>query len=140
MKLSGDVDPSAVVCASRTEQEAWFAFEQPDRGKAALAALGEVVRLNGAGKERFASMADRWRRLAASAVGDPSTIPTVPGRWRWAGSRLRRKGGGSPAWEGFEPASMIVPEVAIRRAARKRDRDDGEPDVRLTLAALIAPR
>ena len=138
VKLSGDVDPSAVVCASRTEQEAWFAFEQPDRGKAALAALGEVVRLNGAGKERFASTADHWRRLAASAVGDPLDDPDRSGPVAVGGFAFAQEGGGSPAWEGFEPASMIVPEVAIRRAAKAR-RDDGEPDVRLTLAALIAP-
>ncbi|MGC2374131.1 MAG: isochorismate synthase, partial [Solirubrobacteraceae bacterium] len=38
--LSRDVDPSAVVCASRRPGEPWFVFEQPDRGEAALAGLG----------------------------------------------------------------------------------------------------
>ncbi len=68
-ELPGKVDPSAVVCASRREGEPWFAFEQPDRGGAALAALGEAARLNGKGEDRFQSVADRWRGLAASAVG-----------------------------------------------------------------------
>ena len=138
VRLPGDVDPSAVVCVSRREGEPWFAFEQPDRGGVALAALGEAARLSGAGRERFATVADRWRRLAATAVGDPMDDPDRSGPVAVGGFAFAQEGGGSPAWEGFEPASMIVPEVAIRRAAKAR-RDEGEPNVRLTLAALIAP-
>ena len=126
VRLRGDVDPSAVVCASRRENEPWFAFEQPDRGKAALAALGQAVRLSGAGGERFAKVADRWRRLAAAAVGDPLAV---------GGFAFAPEGGSSPVWEGFEPASMIVPEVALRRAARA---GGDEPEVKLTMAALMA--
>jgi isochorismate synthase len=126
------------VCASRRQDEPWFAFEQPDRGGVALAALGEAARLSGAGRERFATVADRWRRLAATAVGDPMDDPDRSGPVAVGGFAFAQEGGGSPAWEGFEPASMIVPEVAIRRAAKAR-RDEVKPDVRLTLAALIAP-
>ncbi len=130
VRLKGDVDPSAVVCASRREGEPWFAFEQPDRGSAALATLGEVARLSGAGRERFAGVADRWRGLAATAAGDPIAV---------GGFAFAPEGGRSPAWEGFEPASMIVPEVAIRRSVAAAGRGDGEPDVKMTLAALMAP-
>jgi salicylate biosynthesis isochorismate synthase len=138
MRLPGGVDPSAVVCASRRAGEAWFAFEQPDRGGAALAALGEAVRLGDAGAERFQSVADRWRGLAATAVGDPLDDPDRSGPVAVGGFAFAPEGGGTPAWEGFDPASMIVPEVAIRRVAKEaRDRD--EPDVRLTLAALMTP-
>jgi salicylate biosynthesis isochorismate synthase len=148
VRLPGRVDPSAVVCASRRGSEAWFAFEQPDRGGAALAALGEAVCLNGSGSERFASVADRWRGLSAAAVGDPLDDPTdrrssdlrsaSTGPVAVGGFAFAPEGGKTPAWEGFDPASLVVPEVAIRRAAKgARDRD--EPDVRLTLAALMAP-
>ncbi len=136
VKLSGEVDPSAVVCASRRVGEPWFAFEQPDRGGVALAALGEAMRLSGAGRDRFASVADRWRRLAASAVGDPLDDPDRSGPVAVGGFAFAPDGGGTPAWDGFEPASMVVPEVVIRRAARAARE---EPDVRLTLAALMAP-
>jgi len=141
VKLPGTVDPSAVVCASRRrEGEPWFAFEQPDRGGAALAALGETVRLNGAGPERFASVADRWRRLAATAVGDPLDDPDRSGPVAVGGFAFASEGGKTPAWEGFDPASLVVPEVAIRRATKgARERAHDEPDVRLTLAALMAP-
>jgi salicylate biosynthesis isochorismate synthase len=142
VRLPGGVDPSAVVCASRRAGESWFAFEQPDRGGAALAALGEAVCLRGSGEERFASVADRWRELAARAVGDPLDDPDRSGPVAVGGFAFAPEGGRTPAWEGFDPASLIVPEVTIRRAAggahgRGRNRD--EPDVRLTLAALMAP-
>jgi salicylate biosynthesis isochorismate synthase len=138
VRLSGDIDPSAVVCASRRVGEPWFAFEQPDRGKAALAALGEAATLNGTGRERFASMADRWRRLAAAAAGDPRDDPDRSGPIAVGGFAFAPEGGRTPAWEGFEPASMIVPEVAIKRAA-KEHRDEDGPDVKLTMAALMSP-
>ncbi len=140
--LAGGVDPSAVVCASRRAGESWFAFEQPDRGGAALAALGEAVCLSGSGEERFASVADRWRELAARAVGDPLDDPDRSGPVAVGGFAFAPEGGRTPVWEGFDPASLIVPEVAIRRSAsggRRRGRGRDEPDVRLTLAALMAP-
>ncbi len=92
VRLPGTVDPSAVVCASRREGEPWFAFEQPDRGGAALAALGEAVCLSDSGEERFAGVADRWRELAARAVGDPLDDPRPLGAG--GGRRLRVRAGG----------------------------------------------
>jgi salicylate biosynthesis isochorismate synthase len=136
--LPGEVDPSAVVCASRRPGEPWFAFEQPDRGGAALAALGEVVCLQASGGDRFASVADRWRALAAAAVGDRNDDPDRAGPVAVGGFAFAPEGGGAPEWEGFAPASLIVPEVALRRRATGA-RGGGAPDVRLTLAALVAP-
>ena len=48
--LAPDVDPMAVICASRRAGEHWFVFEQPDRDATALACLGEAVRIEGAGR------------------------------------------------------------------------------------------
>ncbi len=50
------------------------------------------------------------------------------------GFALAPDGGASPAWSGFEPASLVVPEIAIVREQR-----EGERHVRLTLAALVHP-
>jgi salicylate biosynthesis isochorismate synthase len=140
LELSPDVDPSAVACASRRQHEPWFALEQPDRGGAALATLGKAVKLSGAGSERFATLAECWRRLAADAVGgERSELDQLAGEAPIAvcGFAFAPDGGGSPAWAGFDPASLVVPEVAIRRSAGPRRGD--EPNVRLTLAALVAP-
>ncbi|MGO9762390.1 MAG: hypothetical protein ACLP1Q_14130, partial [Solirubrobacteraceae bacterium] len=134
LPLASDVDPSAVVCASRRPGERWFVFEQPDRGRAALAALGEATSLRAAGAERFATVADRWRALSAAAVSDPADQPAGAGPVAVGGFAFAPDGGAAPHWRGFEPASLTVPEVALVRSERA-----GELSVRLTLAALALP-
>ncbi|HYM53796.1 MAG TPA: isochorismate synthase [Solirubrobacteraceae bacterium] len=134
LSLPADVDPSAVACASRRAGESWFVFEQPDRGQAALAGLGEAVSVGAAGRERFATVADRWRSLAVGAVADPADDGDGGGPIAVGGFAFAADGGSSPHWAGFEPASLIVPEVAITRRER-----GGERTVRLTLAALASP-
>jgi isochorismate synthase len=132
--LPPDVDPSAVVCASRRAGEPWFTFEQPDRGGAALAGLGQVASFEDSGPDRFATVADRWRSLSARAVADSPGEPGGGGPVAVGGFALAPDGGASPAWSGFEPASLLVPEVALAREQR-----GGERRVRLTLAALAHP-
>jgi isochorismate synthase len=132
--LAPDVDPSEVVCASRRPGERWFLYEQPDRGGAALATLGEVLALHASGSERFNTVAERWRALAAHAVSDPTSEPDGVGPVAVGGFAFADEGGRAPHWQGFEPASLSVPEVAIVRRERK-----GHPSVHLTLAALAAP-
>lgn len=132
--LPADADPAAVVCASRRDGESWFAFEQPDRGGSALACLGEVACLTASGQDRFATVADRWRALSAAAVADSPGDPEGGGPVAVGGFAFTPEGGASPAWRGFEPASLLVPEVALAR-----EEHDGERRVRLTLAALAQP-
>jgi isochorismate synthase len=136
--LPGVVDPSAVVCASRRAGEQWFVFEQSDRGRAALATLGEVAHLSASGPDRFAVVADRWRGMSAAAVADP-TEGLGSGPIAVGGFAFAPDGGGAPHWAGFEPASLIVPEVALTRRAPRRDRGDARAEVRLTLAAMAHP-
>ncbi|MBI5103554.1 MAG: isochorismate synthase [Solirubrobacterales bacterium] len=122
-------DPVAVAVASRRDGEPWFCLEQPDRDGAALAALGAVDELEGAGARRFADVAARWRSLASHAVCDPpdgrGSGPLAVGGFAFAPD-----GGAAPHWSGYAPASLHVPEAALVRRA-------GE--VRLTLCALARP-
>jgi isochorismate synthase len=132
--LPADVDPSALASASRRAGEPWFVFEQPDRGRTALAGLGEAACLAASGKSRFAEVAERWRALSAAAVseeldGCEGTAPVAVGGFAFAPD-----GGSSPHWAGFEPASLVVPELAFVRATH-----EGRPSVRLTLATLASP-
>jgi salicylate biosynthesis isochorismate synthase/menaquinone-specific isochorismate synthase len=134
MPLPESVDPSAVAVASRRPAEPWFVFEQPDRGRTALAGLGAASCMEAAGESRFAQVAERWRELAATAVneqlpGCEGAAPVAVGGFAFAPD-----GGSSPHWAGFEPASLIVPEIAIARGTR-----DGALGVRLTLATLASP-
>jgi salicylate biosynthesis isochorismate synthase/menaquinone-specific isochorismate synthase len=135
LELPAHVDPTQVACASRRAGEPWFAFEQPDRGGAAIAGLGEVACLTASGEERFATVADRWRALSSAAVADPrgedqdQCGPVAVGGFSFA-----PYGGSAAEWDGFAPASLLVPEVVLRRCEH-----GGERCVRLTLAALAAP-
>ena len=116
-------------------------FEQPDRGSFALAGLGEAVSLRATGDGRFATVADRWRALSATAVADPPDGPNGGGPVAVGGFAFAPDGGASPHWAGFEPASLTVPEVVLTRSERNGGRIGGgaNPVVRLTLAALVSP-
>ena len=93
-------------------------LEQPDRDGFALAALGEAVRLEAAGAERFAQVAARWRALSASAVADPPDGAAAAGPVAVGGFAFAPDGGAAPHWAGFAPASLVVPEVALRAPRR----------------------
>ncbi len=158
LPLPADLDPSAVVCASRRPGEPWFLLEQPERGARALAALGEAVSLTATGPERFATVADRWRALAAAAVSDPPEDPSdtgsaAGGPIALGGFAFAAEGGADLAWSGFAPASLIVPEVTVTRERPPGHRPGGASPtpgtdpraatdgtrVRMTLSALAAP-
>ncbi|MGI8904190.1 MAG: isochorismate synthase [Solirubrobacteraceae bacterium] len=108
-------DPSAVAAASRRPGEPWFCLEQPDRDGWALAALGCVRTLEAGGPDRFAQVSARWRALAAAALADPLVGPSGSGLVALGGFAFASDGGGSPQWEGFAPASLIVPELTLLR-------------------------
>ena len=111
--LGGAIDPSAVVFASRLAGEPSFLLEQPDRGGMALGALGAASEIEASGRRRFSEVADGWRRLAARAVvwraAESEASPIAVGGFAFANECA------SPVWEGFAPASLIVPEVALLR-------------------------
>ena len=126
------LDPSAIACASRRPGEPWFCFEQPDRAGSALAALGCVRELTGAGPRRASALTSAWRALVADAEAEaePDAGPWASGPVAVGGLAFAPDGGSAPQWAGFEPASLIVPELALARR-------DGA--VCATLAALAAP-
>ena len=133
VRLDPRVDPTAVAVASRRQGEPWFVLEQPDRERSALATLGCVQALEAEGPDRFRTVAARWRRLAAEACGDTHDDRGRPrgcGPVAVGGFAFADAGGQSPHWNGYAPASLHVPQVAIAR------RDD---DVRMTLHALARP-
>src|SRR3954471_6169192 len=70
--LPRGADPTAIAAASRRAGEPWFSFEQADRDRFALAALGCAAAIDERGPQRFARTAARWRAPAAHAPrGDP---------------------------------------------------------------------
>lgn len=114
--LPAQVDPSAIAAASRRTGEPWFLLEQPARDRMALAALGQACAIEAEGERRFDEVAKRWRELAAGALswgeGVEESGPIAVGGFAFSASGAR-----TPAWSGFPPASLIVPEVAMLRGA-----------------------
>ncbi len=109
------VDPTAVAVASRRPGEPWFCFEQPDRDASAVAGIGCVRALEARGAGRFDDVARRWSMVAAAALADTSDGPPGSGLVAVGGFGFAADGGGSARWEGFAPASMIVPELSLAR-------------------------
>jgi len=128
--LPGDVDPAAIVVASRRPGEPWFVLEQPDAGGAALAALGCATAIEASGPDRFATAARTWRELASHASADPIDGPPGAGPVALGGFAFADEGSKAAHWGGFAPASLHVPDVAIARR-------DGE--ARLTACAVAVP-
>jgi salicylate biosynthesis isochorismate synthase/menaquinone-specific isochorismate synthase len=138
------VDPSAVVTRSRRPGEAWFCLEQPERGAASLAALGCVRNLSGHGERRFATAAAAWRELTAGAPSDPPAGAPGSGLVAVGGFAFAADGGGSRAWNGFDAASLHVPELSLARRGEQTSvtvNVDVSPDDTLdSLQARVAAR
>jgi isochorismate synthase len=134
VRVADELDPAAIVCASRRPGEHWFVFEQPERAHAVVVGLGAATSIHASGAARFQSVAERWRALAAAAVADPADEPAGGGPVAIGGFAFAPDGGRAPHWQGFEPASLTVPQLMLTRLQRR-----GESIVRLTLAALARP-
>jgi salicylate biosynthesis isochorismate synthase len=113
--VPGDADPTAVVVSSRIGQEPWFCFEQPDRGGAAVAALGSVRVLEGSTGGRFGTVSRGWQELSGSALSDAPPAVAGSGLIAVGGFAFAPSGGASPRWRGFPAASLIVPEISLAR-------------------------
>jgi len=134
VRVPSGLDPTAVVCASRRPGEPWFAFEKPEHGRAAIAGLGEASRLQASGGRRFERVASAWRALAAAAMSGTGSEHDERGPLAVGGFAFAPGGGASPQWEGFEPASLIVPEVVLERRVL-----GDSAELRMTLAVLASP-
>ena len=114
-RLPAGADPSAIVLASRRAGEAWMCFEQPERSRSAIAALGAAVSIEERGPERFARAAARWRELVERAHMDAVAGPPGSGLIACGGFAFAADGGASPHWSRFAPASLVLGEVTLAR-------------------------
>jgi salicylate biosynthesis isochorismate synthase len=128
--VGAGVDPTAVAVSARRPGEPWFCLEQPDRDGYAVAAVGSVREIEARGTGRFGAVAKRWSAIAAGAFADAPDGPPGSGLVAVGGFAFAPDGGGSPRWEGFAPASLVVPEVSVARRAGR---------VSLTVNAEAAP-
>ena len=73
-------------------------FEQPDRERSAIAALGAAVTLEDRGEGRFERVAARWRELLARACADAVAGPPGSGLVACGGFAFAHDGGGAHHW------------------------------------------
>jgi salicylate biosynthesis isochorismate synthase/menaquinone-specific isochorismate synthase len=123
-------DPTALALSARHPGEPWFCLEQPDRDGSALAAVGCAAQLTARGSDRFASVARQWRELVAGALAGPVDGPPGAGLVALGGFSFADDGGNSPRWDGFAPAELHVPELALARRGAQ---------TKLTITLMVAP-
>jgi isochorismate synthase len=125
-----EMDPCAVVFASRLASDRWFCWEQPDR-RFALAALGVAHEATSRGEKRFAEVAEECLGLGRDAVVDePNRLPAGAGAVWVGGFAFDPRGGSSSTWSSFSPGSMVLPELSLCHSAEQ---------TYLTLNAVIGP-
>lgn len=105
-------DPLAAVMSARRHGDAWFCLQQAG---SAIATLGCAFALQAHGTDRFARLRADWRALAAGAIADEAVGPPGVGLAAFGGFAFAPDGGTAPHWNGFAPASMLVPELSLVR-------------------------
>jgi salicylate biosynthesis isochorismate synthase/menaquinone-specific isochorismate synthase len=125
-----DVDPCAVVFASRLASDRWFCWEQPDRGFS-LAALGVAHEATSRGERRFADVAAECHAIGQGAIVDePPELPAGAGPVWTGGFAFDPEGGSSPTWSSLPPAALYLPELSICGV---------RPAAYLTVNAVVRP-
>jgi salicylate biosynthesis isochorismate synthase/menaquinone-specific isochorismate synthase len=127
---AGIADPCAAVFASRLASDRWFCWEQPDRDFA-LAGLGVAHEATSRGEDRFAEVAEECLRTGGEAVlKEPDGLPAGAGPVWFGGFAFDSQGGSSSTWSSLPPASLVLPELSLCRAAGRAF---------LTLNAVVQP-
>jgi isochorismate synthase len=150
VEIPAELDLSAAVLCARRPDDRFACLEQPERDGFVLATLGEAAVIEAAGPGRFTQTAARARELGRRVVGDDQADdpgrPPAAGPVFVGGFAFADDGGRSPEWASLEPATLVLPELALVRqagAARmtlcvKVFADDDHADVLARALARIA--
>ncbi len=80
-----------------------------------VAGLGAVRTLEARGAGRFEELSARWRGLVGRAVTAELAGPPGTGLIATGGFAFSPERDAAPAWDGFAPASLVVPEISLAR-------------------------
>jgi len=114
VEVDPGLDLAAAVMAARRPTDRWFCFEQPDRDGYAVCGLGAAAVVEARGHDRFHEVAEACRRLGRAARYDDVALPGA-GPVFVGGFAFAAAGGGTPEWEPFAPAQMVLPELSFAR-------------------------
>jgi salicylate biosynthesis isochorismate synthase/menaquinone-specific isochorismate synthase len=117
VELGGGFDPAAAVFASRRADDRWFAWEQPDRDRFALGALGAAHVVDSApGADRFRAAGAKCSEVMRDAVvgAPPDRLATGP---VWVGGfSFFPDGGHDPQWASLPATLLVLPELSLARS------------------------
>lgn len=133
--LTGATDPLAHLRAALAPSERWSFFEQPARGRHAVATLGETLRVTAEGGNRFLKIAEQCSAaLDAAETGDPAEDPGAPagaGPTWFGGFAFFEQGPHGDAWRHQPSAEFVLPAAVLVRAGER------DPAARLTINVLV---
>jgi len=113
-------DPSAAAFGARLARDRWFCWEQPDRDRFALAAIGSVAEIISRGPARFTDVATDCAELARDRVSsEPDDLPAGAGPVWTGGFAFDANGAAASHWSSLPPALMVLPELALWRAGER---------------------
>ena len=147
-EIEASLDVSAAVFAARG-LDRWFAMEQPDRDRYAIAGIGIAAHIMASGPDRFRDAAKQARGLFRDAEhGDDLVgLPSGAGPVCTGGGRFSDSATETAEWAGFDSVGLIVPELSIVRrgdrawltlctAVRTRGPGPGAADPKMYLERL----
>ena len=116
VEIDPSVDVAACTFASRGAEERYFVWEQPDRDRFAIGALGSAVTIDATGgRDRFASASAQANEAMRDAVIEADlSLPAAGPLWV-GGFAFAPDGGQTPEWRSYPPALVVLPELTLVR-------------------------
>jgi isochorismate synthase len=111
-----ELDPTAVVFATRLASDRWFCWEEPER-EFALGALRAAHEDVSRGPQRYADVAGSCLELGRDRISSGEEgLPAGAGPVWTGGFAFADDGAATPAWSSFPPALMVLPELSLCRS------------------------
>jgi len=128
VELDPGIDVAASVFASRAAEERYFVWEQPDRDRFAIGALGSAATIDAArGADRFRSAAAQATDVMRDAVIDADLEPLAAGPLWVGGFAFAADGGRTPEWATYPSSLLVLPERSEERRVGKECRSRWSP-------------
>jgi isochorismate synthase len=150
VELDPGTDVAACVFASRGAEERYFVWEQPERDRFAIGALGAAVTIDSApGPDRFEATSRQAAEVMRDAALDADLARPGGGPLWVGGFAFAPDGGRTPEWGSYPVGLLVLPEVTIVRRAGEvhaavtalcRPESEAEPLAERMLARLAALR
>lgn len=120
VEAPADLDVAACVFSSRSAEERYFVWEQPDRDRFALGGIGSVSTVAGDfGSARFERAARRCSEVLRDAVFEPAVEVPAAGPVWVGGFAFADDGGTEAQWATLPPTMLVLPAISITRRGGK---------------------